>query len=70
MMMNRREFIRKAGRTFILGGIVAGSGYLLLKPQSGEQCDLDFICKNCKQNKTCTLPEAESFNKKNEPATN
>ncbi len=69
-MMKRREFIRKAGRTLILGGIVAGSGYLLLKPRSGEKCDLDFICKNCKQNKTCTLPEAEAFKKKNESSMN
>ncbi len=69
-MMDRREFIKKAGRTLILGGIVAGSGYLLLKPESAEKCDLDFICKKCKQNKICTLPEAEAFKKKDEPSMN
>ncbi len=68
--MERREFIKKAGRAMVLGGIVAGSGYLLLKPKSDEKCDLDFICQNCKKSKTCSLPEAEEFNKKNEISTN
>jgi len=35
-----------------------------------EKCELDFICKNCKQLKNCSLPEADDFKKKNESSTN
>ena len=69
-MMDRRAFIRKAGRGIVLGGIIAGSGYLLLKPGSEEKCNFDFICANCKQLKTCSLPEADDFKKGTEPSTN
>ena len=68
--VNRRDFIHKIARGIVFSGIVAGGGYLLLKPRSDEKCDLDFICQNCKKSKTCSLPEAEEFNKKNELSTN
>ena len=69
-MMDRRDFIKKAGRGLIAGGIVAGGAYLLIKPVGEEKCELDFICKNCKQLKNCSLPEADDFKKKNESSTN
>ena len=65
-MINRREFIRKTARGLALSGIIAGGGYLLLKPQTGEACTLDFVCKDCKRLKACVLPEAETYKKENE----
>ncbi len=65
-MMNRREFIRKTARGLALSGIIAGGGYLLLKPQTGEECTLDFVCKNCKHLQACSLPEADAYKKEKE----
>ncbi len=64
-MIDRRAFIKKIGRSLIVGGVIAGSGYLLLKPKTGESCNFDFICKNCRQLNKCSLPEAEDFKKNN-----
>ena len=49
-----------------MGGVLATSGYLLLKPETGEECSFDFICKDCRQLKKCTLPEASDFKKNTE----
>ena len=59
--MERREFIRKLGRGMIAAGMVAGGTCLLLKPDTGQACNLDFICKKCKQNTDCSLPEAKDY---------
>ena len=68
--MERRDFIKKAGRGLIVGGILAGGAYLLLKPVREEKCEFDFICKNCRQLKNCSLPQADGFRKKNESSNN
>ena len=65
-MINRREFIRKTARGLALSGIIAGGAYLLLKPHTGEVCTLDFVCRDCKRLKACTLPEAETYKKEKE----
>lgn len=64
--MDRRNFIKKISRNLVLGGVLATSGYLLLKPETGEECNFDFICKDCRQLKNCSLPEADDFKKKTE----
>ena len=45
----------------IAAGMVAGGTCLLLKPDTGQACNLDFICKKCKQNTDCSLPEAKDY---------
>lgn len=70
MMIDRREFIRKAGRGLILGGVIAGGGYLLLRPKTGVACDFDFICRDCRQLKSCSLPEADDFKSNSKPSQN
>jgi len=67
--MDRRDFIKKISRNLVLGGVVATSSYLLLKPDTGEECNFDFICKNCRQLKQCSLPEADDFKKNNQSST-
>ncbi len=59
-MLNRRSFIEKLFRNLILLIIASGSTYLVFKDGTNERqaCDFDFICKNCKKNQNCTLPEA------------
>lgn len=64
--MDRRDFIKEISRNLVLVGVVATSGYLLLKPDTGEECNFDFICKNCRQLKNCSLPEADDFKKNTE----
>jgi len=43
------------------GTIAVGSGYLLLKEETGETCTFDFVCRNCKKLTTCGLPQADQF---------
>ncbi len=59
-MLNRRNFIEKLFRNLILVILALTSAYLVFKDATNEQqaCDFDFICKNCKKNQNCTLPEA------------
>lgn len=64
--MDRRDFIKKMSRNVIVGGVLAGSAYLLLKPDTGEACNFDFICRDCRQLKSCTIPEAETYKKESE----
>ena len=67
--MDRRDFIKKISRNLVLGGVLATSSYLLLKQDTGEECNFDFICKNCRQLKQCSLPEADDFKKNNQSST-
>lgn len=60
-MIDRRAFIKKMGRNIVLGGLIAGGGYLLFKPNTGEICDFDFICRDCKNLNKCKLPEADQY---------
>lgn len=62
-MTQRREFIKALGRGFILTGLAGISTALLLrnKDPEAEQCEFDFICRNCGRKKSCSLPEAMEF---------
>lgn len=61
---SRRDFIKSFVRNFALLGIVSTSAFLLFKEKSGEECNLDFICKSCKKKTSCSLPEAEQYRAK------
>ncbi|MCF8297520.1 MAG: twin-arginine translocation signal domain-containing protein [Saprospiraceae bacterium] len=60
-MTNRRDFLKLAGRTAVLGGVIFVTGKLLFQPNSEENCDFDFVCQNCKKLKECNLPEAKEY---------
>jgi hypothetical protein len=59
----RREFIRTIGRGILFTGLIGTSGYLLFRNKEGsvDICKYDFLCKNCKKLKSCSLPEAKDF---------
>jgi len=63
--MNRRNFIDKTGRTFLLGTLAIVSGILVSRRQvvRGNQCTEDFMCRNCRKISDCRLPEAETERK-------
>lgn len=61
--MNRREFLDKIAGGVIFAVILALTGFLFFKEETGETCELEFVCKNCKQNKSCNLDEAKEFRK-------
>ena len=60
-MYNRRDFIRKIFRTTSLLSLAALSGYLLFGRNTEEVCDFSFVCRNCKKQENCNLPEAQVF---------
>ncbi len=64
-MKTRRDFITKVFRATTLAIVAGTSGYLLLRNESDEVCDFDFVCRNCNKLKKCGLPEAKEFNNKN-----
>jgi len=60
--MNRRNFIDKSGRTFLLGALAIVSGVLVSRRQvvRGNTCTEDFMCRSCRKLSDCRLPEAET----------
>ena len=55
--MDRRVFISNLLRGGILVGIIAASGYLLLrKGENSSECNT--ICRGCNSLPTCSKPEA------------
>ena len=58
-MRTRRNFIISIFRIISLAIIASVSGYLLIRDESDEICNFDFVCKNCKNLKACNLPEAK-----------
>ncbi len=63
-MYNRRDFIIKIFRTFSLLSLAAISGYLLFGRKTEEACDFSFVCRNCKKQDNCSLPEAQAYQEK------
>lgn len=64
--IKRREFFKSLVRNSIFASMVGGSAMLLMKrnAKTGD-CTFDFICKNCRKNRFCQLPEASLFRLKN-----
>ena len=66
MTQDRREFIKTFSRGLILSGLAVISGVLIFRDKGGnDQCNFDFVCKNCKKINSCTLPEAADYKKMN-----
>lgn len=61
--MDRRNFILNIARGTLAAILVAVGIDLLLREEDENKCELDFICKNCKEAKSCILPEAIEFRK-------
>jgi len=57
--MDRRKFIQKGGRLFLLGGLTATSGYLILNKKVSASCSVSPTCKNCGKFVKCELPQAK-----------
>lgn len=62
--MTRREFLERTIRGGFFVILAAISGFLILKEETDEVCELDFVCKSCKLNKNCTLEQAKNYRKK------
>jgi hypothetical protein len=61
-LLDRRGFLGSVARTGILSVLIGGSAFLLArKKETGEACNLDFVCGNCRKNRYCKLPEASFF---------
>jgi len=60
--MNRRNFIDRAGRGVLLGGLAIVTGVLVARKQVARetQCSADFQCQSCSKLSKCQLPEAET----------
>ncbi len=66
MGMDRRKFFKSVTRGGIFSAMAVLSGYLVLrkKPEGTQECDFDFVCRNCNKNRYCKLPEASQFRMK------
>jgi hypothetical protein len=63
--MNRRDFLRNAGRTVIIAGFT-GFGFFLLKRNrivrnENLKCTDNALCRECIEIDVCTLPQALSI---------
>ena len=64
--MNRRAFLQKVGRGTILSALAIFSGTMVYRSMNSEGgCNFDFVCRNCKKNKSCALPDGIDYRKKN-----
>jgi len=60
-MNSRRDFIKQLSRTIFATGIIGCSGYLILRESSGQSCDFDIPCHNCKRLAVCGQSKAKEF---------
>ena len=54
--MNRKDFFKTAGRLFILGGISASAGYLVVNNKVTASCSVSPTCKSCSKLLKCENP--------------
>jgi len=59
--MNRKEFLKSAGRMVILAGMAGIVAVFYQKKQLSlyADCPTGIACKKCNKLSTCTLPEAK-----------
>jgi hypothetical protein len=59
--MDRKEFIKSAGRVAILAGMVGTVAIFYKKNQLSlyADCPTDIACKKCNKLSSCALPEAK-----------
>ena len=61
-ILKRRDFFRTLTRAGILTSLLGGSAYLMMNREGeGDDCQFDFICRGCRKNRFCQLPEASLF---------
>jgi hypothetical protein len=63
-MNTRRNFIKTFSRAILTGGILGTSGWLLLREPSGEACNFDFPCANCRRLEGCKDAKAKEYKEK------
>ena len=65
MAMDRRGFIKKIGRGFMLTGLLALSTYSLTKKtdKPEEACSINPSCDNCHKLRSCDKSQANKFRK-------
>ena len=62
LIINRRKFFEKVIRGGLFAGLTGISAYFVLREKTNDDnCDFDFVCRNCRKNRVCQLPEASSF---------
>ncbi len=61
--MNRKEFIKKAFRIGILGGLTGGTLFLVTKNRIDYTCSVDGVCKSCSLLSSCDLEKAKESKK-------
>jgi hypothetical protein len=61
--MERREFMRKGGRFLLLGGMAAGSAYLVINGQveKSATCKIASHCKGCSKLSACSDDQATDY---------
>jgi len=57
--MNRKEFFKTAGRFFLLGGITASAGYLVVNKKVTANCSVSPTCQKCGKLSDCENPEVK-----------
>jgi len=58
----RMDFLRRAGRYALLGGIISAAATALINGhRSGRSCRRQFLCGGCPLSNECSLPEAAKF---------
>ena len=58
-MLSRKDFIKKGLRAAAFTMLASTTGYLLLRKEPEQNCELDFVCKKCNKFEKCSLPEAK-----------
>jgi hypothetical protein len=69
-MTTRRTFIKTLTRSVVAGGILGTGRYLLFRDTSGQTCDFNFPCKDCRQLSSCKDGKAEEFRKSQQKGGN
>ena len=57
--MDRKNFIKTAGRLLLLGGLTTSAGYLLVNKKVTASCSVSPTCDNCGKFSKCELPQAK-----------
>ena len=63
--MDRRNFLRNGGRLLMLGGLAAGTAWLVAGGQVGKpgSCGIATRCNGCSRISRCTGDQAVQFRK-------
>jgi hypothetical protein len=65
--MNRKDFFKTGGRIFLLGGMAAAAGYLVVNKKVSANCSVSPACNSCGINTDCINPEVKTERGKKTP---